>query len=102
MLTLPSLHGRDKLLQGAAKGLSFGMGITAFSSRELTLPNTIAVPGYGVIDAQAAYEMGRFTLGLSVVNLTGRRAWDPYSYMGYPVVAPNQPRSAYVTLKVGI
>ncbi|HET6552802.1 MAG TPA: TonB-dependent siderophore receptor [Dyella sp.] len=96
------IAARYRLLQGAAKGLSFGMGITAFSSRELTLPNTIAVPGYGVIDAQAAYEMGRFTLGLSVVNLTGRRAWDPYSYMGYPVVAPNQPRSAYVTLKVGI
>jgi iron complex outermembrane receptor protein len=94
------IAARYRLLQGVAKGLSFGMGITAFSSRELTLPNTIAVPGYAAVDAQAAYDIGRFTLGLSVVNLTGRRAWDPYSYMGYPVVAPNQPRSAYVTLKV--
>lgn len=41
-------------------------------------------------------------LGVSVVNLGGQRAWDPYSYMGYPVVGPNQPRSAYVTLKVRI
>jgi iron complex outermembrane receptor protein len=37
-----------------------------------------------------------------VLNLGGRRAWDPYSYFGYPVVAPNQPRSAYVTLKARI
>lgn len=95
------IAARYRLLRGPAKGLSFGMGITAFSSRELTLPNTIAVPGYAAIDAQAAYDIGRFTLGLSLVNLTGRRAWEPYSYMGYPVVAPNQPRSAYVTLKVG-
>ena len=94
------IAARYRLLQGAAKGLSFGMGITAFSSRQLTLPNTIAVPGYAAVDAQAAYDIGRFTVGLSVVNLTGRRAWDPYSYIGYPVVAPNQPRSAYVTLKV--
>lgn len=90
---------RYRVLHGPAKGLSFGAGITAFTARQLTLPNTIAVPGYAVIDAQAAYDFGRFSLGVSVVNLGGRRAWDPYSYMGYPVVAPNQPRSAYVTLK---
>lgn len=94
------IAARYRLLQGPAKGLSFGMGITAFTSRELTLPNTIAVPGYAAIDAQAAYDIGRFTLGLSLINLTGRRAWDPYSYLGYPVVAPNQPRYVYVTLKV--
>lgn len=93
---------RYRVLHGKAKGLSFGAGISAFTSRELTLPNSIAVPGYVVIDAQAAYDIGRFTLGASVVNLGGRRAFDPYSYLGYPVVAPNQPRSAYVTLKVRI
>ena len=93
---------RYRVLHGAAKGLSFGAGITAFTARQLTLPNTIAVPGYAVIDAQASYDIGRFTLGVSVVNLGGRRAWDSYSYMGYPVVAPNQPRSAYVTLKARI
>lgn len=76
--------------------------MTAVSSRELTLPNTIAVPGYAVLDAQATYDLGRFTLGLSLVNLTGRKAWDPYSYLGYAVVAPNQPRSAYVTLKMDL
>lgn len=93
---------RYRLLHGAMKGLSFGAGLTAFTSRQLTLPNTIAVPGYAVVDAQGSYDIGRFSLGVSVVNLGGRRAWDPYSYMGYPVVAPNQPRSAYVTLKAKI
>jgi len=96
------IAARYRLLHGPAKGLSFGAGITAFTSRQLTLPNTIAVPGYAVLDAQASYDIGRFTLGVSVVNLGGRRAWDPYSYMGYPVVTPNQPRSAYVTLKAKI
>lgn len=93
---------RYRLRHGPAKGLSFGAGVSAFTSRALTLPNTIAVPGYAVVDAQASYDIGRFTLGASVVNLGNRRAWDPYSYMGYPVVAPNQPRSGYVTLKVRI
>lgn len=93
---------RYRVLHGAGKGLSFGAGLTAFTARQLTLPNTIAVPGYPVIDAQASYDIGRFTLVVSVVNLGGRKAWDPYSYLGYPVVAPNQPRSAYVTLKARI
>mgnify|MGYP000847649683 FL=1 len=93
---------RYRLLNGPAKGLSFGAGMTAVSSRELTLPNTIAVPGYTVFDAQASYDFGRYTVGLSLVNLTGRKAWDPYSYMGYAVVAPNPPRSAYLTLKMDL
>ena len=96
------IAARYRVQHGVAQGLSFGAGLTAFSKRELTLPNTIAVPGYAVIDAQASYDIGRFTLGLSVVNLGGRKAWDPHSYMGYPVVSPNQPRSAYATLKVRI
>lgn len=94
------IAARYRLLRGPAKGLAFGVGITAFTSRELTLPNSIAVPGYAVIDAQASYDIGRFSLGLSAVNLGGRRVWDPHSYMGYPVVSPGQPRSAYVTLKI--
>ncbi|GBQ21965.1 TonB-dependent siderophore receptor [Gluconacetobacter sacchari DSM 12717] len=91
---------RYRLLHGWAEGLSFGAGVTAYTSRQLTLPNTIAVPGYAVIDAQAAYTVDRYTLGVSIVNLGNRKAWDPYSYLGNPVVAPIQPLSAYVTLKV--
>ena len=81
-----------------AKGLSFGAGVTAFSRREVYLPNTVSTPGYAAIDAQAEYNYGRYTLQGSAVNLTNRHTFDPYSYLS-PVVIPNQPRSAYVTLK---
>ena len=93
------IAARYRVLHGPAKGLSFGAGITVLSARQLTLPNTIAVPGYAVIDAQAAYELGRFTLSVAVVNLGGRHAFDPYEYFGSPLVGPSQPRSAFVTLK---
>ncbi|AOS02968.1 TonB-dependent receptor domain-containing protein [Xanthomonas oryzae] len=96
------IAARYRILSGPAQGLGVGAGVTAVSPRELTLPNTIALPGYAVFDAQASYDVGRFTMGLSLVNLTGRKAWDPSSYMGYPVVAPNQPGSTYVTLKMDL
>lgn len=89
---------RYRVLNGIAKGLSFGVGVTAFSSREITLPNSVPVPGYAVVDSQAAYEFDRFTLGVSAVNLGGHRAFDTYQYLAFPVVIPIQPRSAYVTL----
>lgn len=90
---------RYRVLGGLAKGLSFGAGITAFSARQITLPNSVSVPGYAAVDAQAAYDFGRFTITASAVNLGGRKAFDPYQYLSFPVVIPTQPRSAYLTLK---
>lgn len=91
---------RYRILNGPAKGLAFGAGVTALGARQLTLPNTLGVPGYALIDAQAAYDIGRFTIQVSAINLGGRRAFDTYQYFGNPLVMPVQPRSAYVTLKV--
>ena len=96
------IAARYRVLDGPAKGLSFGAGITAFSAREVTLPNSVSVPGYAALDAQAAYDFGRFTLAVSAVNLGGRRAFDTYQYLSFPVVIPTQPRSAFVTLKARI
>lgn len=93
------IAARYRVMGGVVHGLSFGAGITAFSARQLTLPNTVSVPGYAAVDAQAAYDFERFTVEVSAVNLMGRRAFDAYQYFGFPVVMPNQPRSAYVTLK---
>jgi iron complex outermembrane receptor protein len=93
------IAGRYRVLSGPAKGLSFGMGVTAVSSRQDTLPNTVVVPGNVLVDAQASYDFGRYTVAVSAVNLNGSRAYDPYEYLGFPVVMPTQPRSAYVTLK---
>ena len=93
------LAARYRVLHGTAKGLSFGAGVTAFGARQDTLPNSVWIPGYTTIDAQAAYDVGRYTVQVSAVNLGGRKAFDTYQYFGFPVVIPNQPRSAYLTLK---
>jgi iron complex outermembrane receptor protein len=93
------IAARYRVLDGSAKGLSFGAGVTAVGARQLTLPNTVTVPGYAVIDAQAAYDVGRYTIEASVVNLGGRQAFDTYQYFANPLVMPTQPRSAFVTLK---
>ena len=91
-----------RVLSGPAKGLSFGTGVTAFSSRQTWLPTVLGgsgrVPGYAAIDAQASYDFGRFTVTVSGANLGGRHAFDTYEYLS-PVVAPIQPRSGYVMLK---
>lgn len=89
-----------RVLNGPAKGLSFGAGVTAFSNRETWLPTVAAgtVPGYAVIDAQMSYDFDRFTVTVSGMNLGGRKGFDTYEYLS-PVVAPIQPRSAYVMLK---
>lgn len=92
------LAARYRILDGAAKGLGFGAGITALSARELTLPNTVSAPGYALLDAQTSYEFDRYTISVSAVNLTGRKVFETYQYLGSPLVLPTQPRSAYLTL----
>jgi iron complex outermembrane receptor protein len=92
---------RYRVQHGTAEGLSFGAGVTGFSARQDTLPNTVSTPGYAALDAQATYDFGRrYTIEGSVVNLTDRQTFDPFEYFGFPVVMPNQPLSAYVTLKI--
>ncbi len=95
------LAAHYRVPNGAAKGLSFGAGITGFSSRQDTLPNTVSTPGYAMLDAQASYDFGRhYTIEGSAINLANRKIFDPYEYLGIPLVIPNQPLSAYGTLKV--
>ena len=93
---------RYRVLNGPAHGLSFGAGMTALSAREVTLPNTVAVPGYALFDAQAEYSFSRYTIGLSAVNLANRHVYAPYEYLSFPVVMPVQPRSVYLTLRASI
>jgi len=92
--------GRYRIQNGAARGLAFGAGVYAFTKREITLPDTLTVPGYAAMDAQAEYDFGKYTLQGSAANLTARKTFDAYEYFGFPVVMPNQPISAYVTLKI--
>jgi iron complex outermembrane receptor protein len=81
------------------KGLEIGGGLSATSSRELTLPNVVSVDGQTLLDAQAAYDFGPATLSLSIVNLTDEDGFEPYQYLARSVTIPTQPRSAFVTLK---
>lgn len=92
------LAARYRILDGAAKGVGFGAGITALSARELTLPNTVSAPGYALLDAQTSYDFDRYTVSVSAVNLAGRKVFETYQYLGSPLVLPTQPRSAYLTL----
>jgi iron complex outermembrane receptor protein len=92
---------RYRIQNGPAKGLSFGAGVTGFSSRQDTLPNTVTMPGYAAVDAQGTFDFGRrYTIEGSAVNLADRHTYDPYEYFGFPVAMPNQPISAYLTLKI--
>lgn len=92
---------RYRVSKGLAKGLSVGAGITGFSSRQDSLPNTLSTPGYATVDAQASYDFGhRYTIEGSAVNLANRHTYDPYEYFGFPVVIPNQPISVYLSLKI--
>jgi iron complex outermembrane receptor protein len=91
--------GRYRFSEGWMRGLELGGGVTAVSSRELTLPNTVAVGGQALWDLQAAKAFERFTLSLSLLNLFDRAGFEPYQYFGGAFVAPTQPRSAYLTLR---
>ena len=93
------LAGRYRVLSGLLKGLEAGAGVTVVSERELTLPNTVAIGGSTLVDAQASYDLGPVKLGVSVVNLLGSKAFAPYQYLGGAYVTPVQPRSAFVTLR---
>lgn len=93
------LAARYRFSGGGLAGLEIGAGVTAVSRRELTLPNTLAVDSSALVDAQVTYPIGPVKAGLSVTNLFGSGAYEPYQYFGGTYVTATQPRSAYITLR---
>lgn len=93
------LAARYRFDDDMSDGLEIGAGLTAVSSRELTMPNTISVDGSVLLDLQVAYDFGPASLGLSVVNVTDEDAYAPYQYFGFAIVQPVQPLSAFVSIK---
>lgn len=83
---------------GALDDLELGAGLAFSSSRELTLPNTLAIGDLLTADAQASYDLGPASLSLSIVNLFDEDGFEPFQYFGGTYVIPTQPRSAYVRL----
>lgn len=65
------------------------------SEREITLPNSVTLQGYAIVDAEASYDLGRYTLSLSAVNLTERKVFDTYQYFSFPIAVPVQSCSGY-------
>ncbi|MFM2042908.1 MAG: hypothetical protein RLY86_1484 [Pseudomonadota bacterium] len=92
------IAARYRVLDGALAGLGVGAGLTFVGRQEITLPNSFSVPAYETVDLQVSYEVDRWRLALSVVNLTDADYFDPYQYLNQPVVSPGQPLSAFVTL----
>lgn len=90
---------RYRVQDGALRGLGAGFGFRTQSERELTLPNLEQVPGVTVFDAQVSYAWERAELGLSLVNLGNKRYFEPLQYLAQSVVAPGDPRSAYLSLQ---
>jgi iron complex outermembrane receptor protein len=90
---------RYRFAGSSVSGLEVGGGVTAVSRRELTLPNSLSAGGSILVDAQATYPVGSFTAGLSVTNLFGSKAYEPYQYFGGAYVTPTQSRAAFFTLR---
>ena len=64
------IAARYRVQDGAFNGLGFGLGVTAASSSQLTLPNSVAVGGYAVADAQATCQV------LLAISMESRAAVD--------------------------
>ncbi|WP_229956413.1 TonB-dependent siderophore receptor [Parasphingorhabdus litoris] len=89
---------RYRFIGGTLDGLAIGAGLTAASSAELTLPNSVRSDSYIVFDAQASYDLGPARLGLRIDNIFDEQYFLPYQYLAQSVVRPGNPRSAYLTL----
>ncbi|MGB7406130.1 MAG: TonB-dependent siderophore receptor [Pacificimonas sp.] len=92
------IAGRYRILEGPLAGLGLGLGMTAASEAELTLPNQFQSDSHAVFDAQLSYDRGSVRLGLRVDNLLDSQYFLPYQYLNQAVVRPGNPRSAFVTL----
>ena len=91
---------RYRIVNGLFAGAGFGIGVTAASGAEITLPNAIRTDGYTTVDAQASYERGPYRLTVSAENLFDEKYFLPYQYLAQSVVRPGTPRSAYVSIAV--
>jgi iron complex outermembrane receptor protein len=92
---------RYRILDGWMKGFGLGVGVYAATRAPIALGSPDSTSGYTVFDAQVSYPIGPFTLGVSIENLFNRRYFKPYYYLGQSVVRPGDPRTAYLTARVG-
>ncbi|WP_428354958.1 TonB-dependent siderophore receptor [Methyloprofundus sp.] len=90
---------RYRFLEGIFEGLGIGMGITAMSNREISLPNTYTVDGFYRMDMQASYPLTKhLDLTINIQNLTNTQYYEPFLFLQDEVVSPGPPISAFATL----
>lgn len=94
------LAARYRFQSDALRGLGVGAGITAASSRAIKIPAAYRAEAYHAFDAQLSYSFGRYTLGLSVTNLTDEDHLEAYQYLSADILMPAQPRA--FTLKAQV
>jgi iron complex outermembrane receptor protein len=82
---------------GQLKGWRAGAGVYAASSAYIDAANLYKTPGYATLDGSVAYEADRYTVSLSVKNLTDRQYYTPYNYFGGRV-APGQNRTVFANV----
>ncbi|MBX2922574.1 MAG: TonB-dependent receptor [Chitinophagaceae bacterium] len=81
-------------LQGAVKGLGFGVGGNYSDKAPYFSWSEFVTPAYTLIDATVYYEQSRFRAGLKFNNLTNQKYWD---LMGSPQMRLNV--SGNITLR---
>lgn len=92
------IAARYEFSSGRLDGLGLGLGLTAASEREITLPNDLETDAFFSIDAQASYEIGLAVLRLSIENLTDEEYFEPYQFLGQSVVRPARLRTVFLSL----
>ncbi|NOQ14061.1 MAG: TonB-dependent siderophore receptor [Methyloprofundus sp.] len=90
---------RYRFIDGFLDGLGVGMGLTAMSERQLSLPNQYTVDGFYRIDAQLSYPLTEhLDLTVNIQNLTNTKYYEPFLFLQDEVVSPGPPISAFATL----
>ncbi|MEM8827553.1 MAG: TonB-dependent receptor, partial [Pseudomonadota bacterium] len=89
------IAGRYRILDGPLDGLGFGVGVTAASEAEITLPNSFTGDSFAAVDAQLSYERGPARIGVRVENVLGEDYFIPYQFLNQAVVRPGNPRAAF-------
>ncbi len=82
-----SLWTTYELQTGQAKGLGFGVGLFYVGDRDVTLPNTFALPSYVRADASIFYRRDNWRLQLNFKNLFDKTYYE-YQGVGIQVGDP--------------
>lgn len=91
--------GKYTLLNGQAKGLSFGLGYEFTNDRAGDAADSFNLPNYGVWNAMLAYERGRWSVRVNVNNLTDE-VYAASSAQSYLIWA-GDPRSTMFSVRYG-